>query len=153
MTLIEPVPQSELVDFLSAADLWIIPYRRKTTGVSVPSRFYNLLAVGRPVIVAAEPDSEAALLAQEEDVGWVVSPEDAAQLALTIRQAALDRAGTMKKGQRAAKLAEKYGEGAALARYREIVLRTVRSPDSAAGPGATSIRPNASVEPLQAFEA
>jgi putative colanic acid biosynthesis glycosyltransferase WcaI len=81
VTLIEPVPQSELVDFLSAADLWIIPYRRKTTGVSVPSRFYNLLAVGRLVIVAAEPDSEAALLAQEEDVGWVVSPEDAAQLA------------------------------------------------------------------------
>jgi hypothetical protein len=45
----------------------------------------------------------------------------------------------MQKGQRAAKLAEKYGEGAALARYREIVLRTVRSPDSAAGPGARSI--------------
>jgi hypothetical protein len=53
--------------------------------------------VGRPVIVAAEPDSEVALLAQEDDVGWVVSPEDAAQLALTIRQAALDRAGTMQK--------------------------------------------------------
>jgi hypothetical protein len=73
------------------------PIRGPLGQVSVPSRFYNLLAVGRPVIVAAEPDSEAALLAQEEDVGWVVSPEDAAQLALTIRQTALDRAGTMQK--------------------------------------------------------
>lgn len=126
VTLIEPVPESELVGFLSAADLWVIPYRRNTSGVSVPSRFYNLLAVGRPVIVAAEAGSEAAQLAQEENVGWVVKPEDAAQLARTIRQAALDRVGTMEKGQRAAKLAEKYDESTALAQYREIVLRTIR---------------------------
>src|SRR5262249_52817331 len=46
---------------------------------------------------------------------------------------AADRA----RRQRAAKLAEKYGVGAALARYCEIVLRTVRSRDPAAGPGAT----------------
>lgn len=122
VTLIEPVPQCKLVDFLSSADLWIIPYRRNTAGVSVPSRFYNLLAVGRPVVVAAEPNSEAALLAQEEDVGWVVPPEDPVRLAQTIRQAAQDRAGTMEKGRRAAKLAEKYGEAEALARYREVIL-------------------------------
>src|SRR5215469_1746388 len=85
-----------------------------------------------------EPDSDAALLAQE-DVGWFVSSEDAAQLAQTIRPARLDRAGTMQKDQRAAKLAEKYGEGSALAHFRQIVLRTERSPDLAAGPGATSI--------------
>jgi hypothetical protein len=39
------------------------------------------------------------------------------------------------EGQRAARLAEKYGEGAALARYREIVLRTARSPDRLPAPG------------------
>ncbi|TFW61138.1 glycosyltransferase WbuB [Bradyrhizobium sp. MOS001] len=126
--LIEPVPQSELVDFLEAADLWIIPYRRNTTGVSVPSRFYNLLAVGRPAIVAAEPDSEAALLAQEEDVGWVVPPEAPAQLAETILRAARDRGETLQKGHRAASLAEKYGEEGALTRYREVVHNVLGRP-------------------------
>ena len=38
-----------------AADVWVIPYRRNVAGVSVPSRIYNLLAVGRPVIVTADP--------------------------------------------------------------------------------------------------
>jgi glycosyltransferase involved in cell wall biosynthesis len=121
VTLVDPVPQSELVDFLSAADLWVIPYRHNTAGVSVPSRFYNLLAVGRAVAVAAEPNSEAALLAQDEDVGWVVPPEDPVRLAQAIRQASLDRAGTMQKGQRAAKLAKRYDETVALARYRQLI--------------------------------
>jgi hypothetical protein len=110
--------------------------RRNAFSPQPVSRVPSWRIAFRTRIVAAEPDSEAAFVAQE-DVGWFVSPEDAAQLALTIRQAVLDRAGTMQKGQRAAKLAKKYGEGAA--RYREIVLRTVPSPDPAAGPGATSI--------------
>jgi glycosyltransferase involved in cell wall biosynthesis len=122
VTLIEPVSQSELVDFLSSADLWIIPYRRNTAGVSVPSRFYNLLAVGRAVIVSSEQDSEVALVVNENNVGWAVSPEDPVRLADAIRQAADDRVGTAEKGRRAARLAEKYGESAALARYRQIVL-------------------------------
>ena len=66
VTLIEPVSESELEQFLSAADVWIIPYRRNVAGVSVPSRAYNLLAVGRPIIVASEASSEAALMLKEE---------------------------------------------------------------------------------------
>lgn len=126
VTLIEPVPESELADFLSSADLWIIPYRRRTTGVSVPSRFYNLLAVGRPVMVSAEPDSEAALVVTDDDVGWAVPPEDPAALAQAIRQAAHDRTGTAQKGRRAAELAERYGRSAALARYRQLILQVLR---------------------------
>ena len=60
--------------FLSAADVWLIPYRKNVAGVSVPSRFYNLLAVGRPVILVSEPDAEAALTVTENDLGWVVPP-------------------------------------------------------------------------------
>ena len=33
--------RNQLESFLSAADIWIIPYRRNNTGVSVPSRIYN----------------------------------------------------------------------------------------------------------------
>src|SRR5205085_5560989 len=69
VTLLDPVPQEELVEFLSAADVWVIPYRRNIAGVSTPSRLYNLLAVGRPVIVAAEAHSEAAIELSEEAIG------------------------------------------------------------------------------------
>ena len=42
VTLMEPVPQGQLANFLSAADLWVIPYLRNIAGVSIPSRLYNL---------------------------------------------------------------------------------------------------------------
>ena len=55
VTLVERVPQEELSDMLAAADAWILPYRRGMLGISVPSRTYNILALGRPIIVLSEP--------------------------------------------------------------------------------------------------
>ena len=121
VTLLDPVPQADLVEFLSSADVWVIPYRSNIAGVSIPSRLYNLLAVGRAIIVAAEPHSEAALVVNEEAIGWVVPSEDPAQLANAIRLAASDRAATAQKGRRAAAAAENYSQVAAVARYREVI--------------------------------
>jgi colanic acid biosynthesis glycosyl transferase WcaI len=123
VTLLDPVPQAELVEFLSSADVWVIPYRRNIAGVSVPSRLYNLLAIGRPIIVAAESFSEAAMVVSEENIGWVVPPEDPSQLADTIRLAASDREATIRKGHRAAEAAKKYSPDAAMARYREVLFK------------------------------
>jgi colanic acid biosynthesis glycosyl transferase WcaI len=121
VTLMEPVPDSELETFLSAADAWIIPYRRNVAGVSVPSRIYNLLAVGRPIIVAAEASSEAALILKEEDIGWIVRPEDPLDLANAIRSAASDRDETVAKGRRAALAAERYTFDRSIACYRRVL--------------------------------
>lgn len=121
VTILSPVLQDDLIEFLSAADLWIIPYRRNTAGVSIPSRLYNILAVGRPVVVAAESNSEGALLLSEEEIGWVVPPESPVELARVIHEAAMERSITTKKGIRAANVAENYREGAALASYRRLV--------------------------------
>ncbi|MCK1452511.1 glycosyltransferase family 4 protein [Bradyrhizobium sp. 35] len=121
VTILEPVLEDELVDFLSAADLWVIPYRRHVAGVSIPSRLYNILAVGRPVVVTSEANSEGALVVGEGTIGWVVPPENPAELARAIREAASDRQATMDKGVRAAGIAEKYREDVALARYRQVV--------------------------------
>ncbi len=128
VTIVKPVPESELVEFLSAADLWIIPYRRHIAGVSIPSRLYNILAVGRPVVVTSEANSESALVLSEEAIGWVVPPEDPAELARAIREAAGDRQATMDKGIRATGIAEKYREDVALARYRQVVSEVSQAP-------------------------
>jgi hypothetical protein len=47
VTLIDQVAGSELVKFLSAANVWVIPNRRKVAGVSVPSRHNAILATVR----------------------------------------------------------------------------------------------------------
>ena len=136
VSMLDPVPQNELLEFLSAADVWVIPYRRNTAGVSIPSRLYNLLAVGRPIIVGTEPHSEAAIEFAQEAIGWIVPPEDPVELARAIRVAANDRSATICKGQQAAVVALKYSQEAAMLRYREIIgkLKTRKN-----GPKSRSI--------------
>jgi colanic acid biosynthesis glycosyl transferase WcaI len=131
VTLIDPVADSDLEEFLAAADVWIIPYRRNVAGVSVPSRLYNLLAIGRAVIVAAEPCSEASMIVRENEIGWVVPPEDPDRLAHAIREAASDRAATLQKGRRAAEVARQYDSASALSQYSTLIQR-LRS--SSSGP-------------------
>lgn len=121
VTLMDPVSESALEQFLSAADVWVIPYRRNIAGVSVPSRAYNLLAVGRPIIVASEANSEAAMMLKEDNIGWVVKPEDALELSEAIRAAASDRAETLAKGRRAVLAARRYTADYAIASYRQIM--------------------------------
>ena len=127
ITLIDPVPDSDLEEFLSAADVWIIPYRRNVAGVSVPSRIYNLLAVGRPVIVTPEPNSEAALMLKEEDIGWVARPEDPRDLAAAVRLAASDPEETLAKGHRAARAALRYTCDRAIDSYRQVMSEVMHN--------------------------
>jgi putative colanic acid biosynthesis glycosyltransferase WcaI len=124
ITLVDRVPEDRLEEFLSAADIWIIPYRRNVAGVSVPSRFYNLLAVGRPVLIISEPDAEAALTVKEDRLGWVVTPGDARELAATIKIASSEENGS--KGARAAEKAIQFSEGNALAKFHSLVERLLR---------------------------
>jgi len=121
VTLVEPVPEDQLAEFLSAAEAWVIPYRRKVAGVSIPSRLYNFLAVGRAVIVGTETSSEAGLAVTEQHLGWVVPAEDPAALAQAICEAAADREATLERGRLAAVAAQTYSEQASTLRYRTIV--------------------------------
>jgi len=127
VTLVERVPETELEDFLSAGDLWIVPYRKNNTGVSVPSRIYNIFAIGRPSIICSEPDAEAALLLLEEGIGWVTPPEDPVALAKVIATAAADAAGTTEKGRRAARVALQYTRQISLSAYRNLMDRLLAS--------------------------
>jgi colanic acid biosynthesis glycosyl transferase WcaI len=119
VTLVDRVADGELEKFLAAADAWIIPYRKNVAGVSVPSRFYNLLAVGRPVILVSEPDAEAAMTVSENNLGWVVRPSMPDELASAIRRASLSADASM--GTRAVVAAGAFTLDRAMAGYCELV--------------------------------
>jgi colanic acid biosynthesis glycosyl transferase WcaI len=119
VTLVDRVGDEQLEAFLSAADVWIIPYRRNVAGVSVPSRFYNLLAIGRPVILVSEADAEAALTVTEYDVGWIVEPGRADELAKTITRAA--GAKDPQRAERAAEIAGRFDFETAMTGYCSLI--------------------------------
>ncbi|MEH2532837.1 colanic acid biosynthesis glycosyl transferase WcaI [Bradyrhizobium sp. AZCC 1588] len=124
VTLVDRVEEEQLEAFLSAADVWIIPYRRNVAGVSVPSRFYNLLAIGRPVILVSEADAEAALTVIEHDVGWVVEPGNAGELAKAVSRAA--RADDPQRAERAAEISRRFDFEIAMDDYCGLIRELVQ---------------------------
>jgi glycosyltransferase involved in cell wall biosynthesis len=124
VTLVGRVEEENLETFLAAADVWLIPYRPNVAGVSVPSRFYNLLAVGRPVVIISEPDAEAALTVQEHGLGWVVRPGKPDELAKAIRLASLS--SDPSQAERAVAIATHFSFARAMASYSELVGELLR---------------------------
>ncbi|MFK4500808.1 colanic acid biosynthesis glycosyl transferase WcaI [Bradyrhizobium japonicum] len=129
VSFVARVADAELEAFLAAANLWIIPYRKDVAGVSVPSRFYNLLAVGRPVALVSEPEAEAALTVVENGLGWVVTPGRADQLADAIRAASRCDATAM--AERAVKAAARFDRTTAMNAYAGLIDELLRNPDLA----------------------
>lgn len=72
---------------LSSADVHVVGLAAGLSGYVVPSRLYGILAVGRPVIVAADAESETAQLVTSVGCGVVVPPGQPEPLAAAIRAA------------------------------------------------------------------
>jgi colanic acid biosynthesis glycosyl transferase WcaI len=119
VTIVDRVEQQNLEKLLSAADVWIVPYRKNAAGVSIPSRIYNFLAVGRPVVIVSEDDAEAAVIVRENDVGWVVRPDDPDGLAEALRNAC--RSADSRRAERAVAVAKHYSRERALDGYVRLI--------------------------------
>jgi glycosyltransferase involved in cell wall biosynthesis len=130
VTLIDRVADADLEAFLSSADVWLIPYRRNVAGVSVPSRFYNLLAVGRPVILVSESDAEAALIVAQNHLGWVVTPGAPGELAEAVRAASRSEGSPM--AVRAVAAAGNFGRDRAMMSYRRLVEELLHTGEGSA---------------------
>jgi glycosyltransferase involved in cell wall biosynthesis len=124
VSLVERVPEQDLEAFLSAADVWLIPYRKDLAGVSVPSRFYNLLAIGRPVILVSEANAEAALTVTEHGIGWVVEPGKPDDLAIAVRSASVSVDSPMR--ERAVTVSQRYNFASAMASYADLMRKLLR---------------------------
>ncbi len=79
-----------LRDRLSAADIHVVSLREEWTGTVVPSKFFGALAIGRPVLFCGSPECAVARWIEQYDIGWVLTPGKARQLAPRIT-ALLDR--------------------------------------------------------------
>lgn len=120
VTILEPRPRSEQNVFLNACDVALVSLVKKMWGVSMPSRTYNILAVGKPILALTEPDSELARVVEEEKVGWNVAPNEPEKLLETIRQIYAGREKLAEMGARARKSAiEKYSMEKAVTSYRD----------------------------------
>lgn len=122
VVLLEPRPRSEQTDFLNACDLAVVSLVDRMLGVSVPSRTYNILAAGKPILAITDANSEVARVVREEQVGWIVPPGDPEKLITALREAYAARGQLAEMGRRARLAAEaKYSLETATRRYLDAI--------------------------------
>lgn len=106
-------PASDIPAVMAAGDLHIITIKRGLEGVVVPSKLYNILAHGRPILAIATERAEVVRLAQRYECGIVADPDDATQVAEEVRRllAAPDRLDHMSgQARKLAKTCDKLSE-------------------------------------------
>jgi putative colanic acid biosynthesis glycosyltransferase WcaI len=120
-------PRSVLAQSLSAADIHVVGLAPGLAGYVVPSRLYGILAVARPVIVAADAESETAQVVQEVGCGIVVPPRRPELLARAIRDAHDGKFDLERMGRLGREWVTAEGDrNVAVGRYRELLLELAR---------------------------
>ena len=123
ITILAPRPRKEQKEFLNACDVALVSLVRQMWGVSMPSRTYNILAAGKPILALTEKDSELARVVEEDAVGWIVPPNEPEILLETILRIYLERETLSEKNANARKSAlEKYSLETAVSGYRRVLM-------------------------------
>ena len=67
-------PRQGFAEMLAAADVGLVTLNSSSAQTSLPSKIFNIMASGRPVLAVSPPDSEIARLISEGECGFNVPP-------------------------------------------------------------------------------
>lgn len=118
-------PRDRLNAMLACSDATVIAFKPAMNGVSVPSRMYNVMAAGVPIVAIADADAELSLTVVENVAGWHLASGDADALERLIRQLATPegRAEARERGNNArAALEPSYTLPRIVEQYRDLLL-------------------------------
>jgi glycosyltransferase involved in cell wall biosynthesis len=122
VTFLPYQPREVLPDSLSSADVHFVGLGKGLAGYVVPSRLYGILAVGRPVVVAADAESETAKVVQEVGCGLVIPPGRPDLLARALRELRAGEHDLAEMGRRGLDyVTEAADRNIAFERYRRLL--------------------------------
>ena len=122
LTLLGNRPRDEQIDFLNAFHVGLISLSPGMLGLGVPSKAYNIMAAGKPIVAMVEKDSEIGLVVAEENIGWVTPPGDPSSLVSTIIKAKNNPVLLEEMGRRARNVAQcKYSYESVIGKYKKLL--------------------------------
>jgi colanic acid biosynthesis glycosyl transferase WcaI len=121
------VPREQLSESLSSVDAHLVSLRPSLEGLIVPSKFYGILAVARPVIFIGARDGELARLIDAYHCGIVVDERDVEGLVRAISTLAGDRAAATAMGARGRELyLHRFAPRHAFAAWERVLAEAAR---------------------------
>ncbi len=121
ITIGSSFPRSEQCIILNSCHVGMVTLAKGMEGLGVPSKSYNILAAGKPILYFGDENSEISLVIKENNVGW--SFNSSASLLDFFNQIDenIFKISTI-LGQKARNLAEsKYSKSIILKKFKEIL--------------------------------
>lgn len=70
VNILPPFKRNQQLTVLNNCDACLVSLSSGMRGLGVPSKTYNILAAGKPIIYIGDADSEIAILIDEYNIGW-----------------------------------------------------------------------------------
>lgn len=115
-------PIERLGEVLASADIHVVPLRAGLASISVPSKTYSILAAGRPIIAAIDPDTEIPRILAASGAGVTVPPEDAAEFIAALRRLVDQPELRVEMGSKGRRWVEQHASPAAVALAYEALF-------------------------------
>lgn len=95
--------------FLAQSSIGVVSLKKGMYGLGVPSKFYNLLAAGKPILYIGDINSEIYLILKENNIGWFAEAGNVVMISQVIEEIVLtDTLLLAEFSKNARMLAEKY---------------------------------------------
>jgi colanic acid biosynthesis glycosyl transferase WcaI len=120
-------PESQLPALRAAAAVQLSLYRSGSSELSLPSKLYEIMASGRPLIASADAGSDIAKLIGRSGAGVCVAPENVEQLAAALLMLHHDAALRAEMGQAGRRYVSTHHSVSATAdAYEKLLERAAR---------------------------
>ncbi len=122
VTILDQRPRSDQGNFLNACDVALVSLLPGMTGAGVPSRLYNIMAAGKPLIAVMGYGAELEFVINEEQVGWFVPADQPDKLVEAILDARSSTERLLEMGKRARSAAvAKYSQQRVIKDYCKLI--------------------------------
>ena len=122
-------PYADLPGLLASADVLLVPLDKEKSFLSVPSKLYNYLAAGRPILGLAVESSEVYQIIREAECGLCAPPDDPQRIAAAVRALRDDPGGREAMDARGRRLAEDvYSRRSVVEAFEALMEEAARGP-------------------------
>lgn len=118
-------PAHKIPSVLAAPDLHVVTIKRGLEGIVVPSKMYGIFAAGKPLVVVAPEETDAARLCAQIGCGVCCDPASPAALVAAVRELAADPARLQAMGEAAKSAAPNYDRALENRKFLQVVKEAV----------------------------
>ena len=127
-------PRERFAEMLAAADTNLVTLNAQSSGFSLPSKTFNIMASARPILAITPPDSEIAALVAAGQCGANLPLGQPHQVAELIRIWQTDEAQLQQMGQNGRNMLEsQFSRDRCVASFSQLLARTVDERNRPAG--------------------